>query len=85
MRNGATAGGLASGIIFVAHRAGERLGLHQRHRTGQDLGPQASGRNVVPVEKLRCPAISEADLEAAAVGHGLMPDDADAVSHHDEP
>ena len=24
--------------VLVAHRAGERLGLHQRHQTGRDLG-----------------------------------------------
>ena len=28
------------------------------------------------------PAVGETDLEAAAVGHGLVFDDADAVGHH---
>jgi hypothetical protein len=47
-----------------------------------DLGPQASGRNVLPVEKPRCPAISEAHLEAAGLRHGLVPDKANAVGWH---
>ena len=42
-----SASALLAGIILAAHRAGEGLGLHQRHHT---LRPKPPVRLIVPVE-----------------------------------
>ena len=53
------------------------LGLLQSHFAGDHVRPQPAAGQVFPIEILRRPAVRETDLEAAALRHGLMLDDAD--------
>jgi hypothetical protein len=64
-------------LPLVPFRWRKRLGLLQRLVAGLDLRPQPSTRQIIPIEKLRYSAVSEAHLEAAAVRHHLVLDAAD--------
>jgi hypothetical protein len=69
--------GRISYTILVALRPCQRLGLLQRLFAGENVRPQAPRQHVIKVEEYRCPAIRQADLAAAGLRHGFMPDDMD--------
>src|SRR3954447_12857898 len=65
---------------FVALGLGQRLGLRQGFLLGELVRPQPPARDGIPV-KIPGRLARDADLEGAAQGDDLMPDDADAVDH----
>ena len=70
------------GTIRRVTRNVKRLGLLQGRFAGEDVRPWLSGQDVIEEKEFGFPAVRKANLEAAGLRHGFVPDDADAAGRH---